>query len=173
MVEEKEKVIQGRRVVLIVSIAAIAIVLAGWWTYTYFERRWDDMLRASLAYTTTGIVRDKKKFVITKEEPYYINALGDMISERAGTEQWRIYFDIDNFDQVPEPKRTQLMNAETSRKKKYGMRFYPFYNQETEFYDRTQIGDKLGVHYKYVGDEKEIINVENLTHPRNNQPTSP
>jgi hypothetical protein len=41
-----------------------------------------------------------------------------------------------------------------------------------EGYDRTQVGDKLAVHYKYVGDEKEIINVENLTHPQNNRPTS-
>lgn len=172
MVEDKEKLIQKRPVALIVSVAAIAIILSGWWTYKYFQRRWDDMLRANLAYTTTGTVRDKRKFVITKEEPYYIGDLDGRIPETPGTEQSRIYYEIDNFDQLPEPKRTELTNAETNRKQELGMRFYPFYEQDKDFYNRTQIGDKLAVHYKYIGDKKEIINIENLTHPRENQPNT-
>lgn len=172
MMKEKEKMRTRVPIALVLGVSVILLILVGWWVYRALERYSDDMLRANLAYTTTGTVRDKKKFVITKENPYYIGDLGHRIPETAGTEQWRVYFDIDNFDQVPEPKRTQLMDAEISRKKEYGMRFYPFSNQETEFYDRTQVGDKLAVHYKYVGDEKEIINVENLTHPQNNRPTS-
>src|SRR5882762_8915530 len=108
------------RVVLIVVLSIILLPVAGVWIYRSIGRNWDEMVRANLAYTTDGTVRDKKKFVITKEEPYYTGALGDRIPETPGTEQWRIYFDIDNFDQVPEPKRTQLMAAELSRKKEYG-----------------------------------------------------
>jgi hypothetical protein len=60
------------------------------------------------------------------------------------------------------------VNAENQRKELFGLRFYPFSEQETDFYDRTQIGVKLAVHYKYIGEKKEIINIENLTHPRGN-----
>ena len=167
MVEKKEKVIPRR--LLVVSIGLTVLIFTGWWSYRYLQQRWEDMIRANLAYTTTGFVKDKRRIVISKEEPYYINSLDHKIAETPGTEQWRIYFEIDNFDQVPEPKRTELMNAENRRKEQFGLRFYPFYQQEKSFYDRTQIGDKLAVHYKYIGDKKEIINIENLTHPQGNQ----
>jgi hypothetical protein len=170
MVEEKEKVVLRR--LLVVGLVLTVFIVTGWWTYRYFQQRWEDMIRANLAYTTTGVVRGKKRIVISKDEPYYINNLDHRISETPGTEQWRIYFEIDNFDQVPEPKRTELVIAENRRKEQFGLRFYPFFEQEKSFYERTQIGDKLAVHYKYIGDKKEIINIENLTHPRGNQSTA-
>src|SRR5687767_3038726 len=113
--KEKENMRTRAPVALVLVVSVILLILVGWWAYRALERHWDDMLRAKLAYTTTGTVTDEKKFVIAKDEPYYINGLGDRIPETPGTEQWRIYFDIDNFDQVPEPKRTQLMEAEFSR----------------------------------------------------------
>jgi hypothetical protein len=33
------------------------------------------------------------------------------------------------------------------------------------FYEKTQVGDQLEILYRYMGDEKEIIHVRNLTHP--------
>jgi len=170
MVEEKAKVIQRR--FLPVSIGLTVLIFTGWWSYRYLQRRGEEMIRANLAYTTTGVVKDKRRIVISKEEPYYINSLDREIPKLPGTEQWRIYFEIDNFDQVPEPKRTELVNAESRRKEQFGLRFYPFSEQERSFYDRTKIGDKLAVHYKYVGVKKEIINIENLTHPQGNQSTA-
>jgi hypothetical protein len=169
----KTKKAKIQRTLLILSVGLISLILAGWWAYRYAQRRWEEMIRANLAYTTTGTVKDKKKIVISKEEPYYINNLDVKIAKEPGTEQWRIYFEIDNFNQVPEPKRFELMNSETQRKQRLGLRFYPFSEQETNFYDRTQIGDKLEVHYKYIGDKKEIINIENLTHPRESASPTP
>jgi len=164
MVEEKEKAIQRR--LLVVSVGVTVLILTAWWSYRYLQKRWEDMIRANLAYTTTGTVKDKKRIVITEEEPYYVGDLDYRIQKTPGTEQWRIYFEIDNFDQVPEPKRSELMNAESRRKEQFGLRFYPFSEPERSFYDRTQIGDRLAVHFKYIGDKKEIINIENLTHPQ-------
>lgn len=152
----------------IVLGSLVLLVIAGFLLFKVLQRRWEEILRANRAYTTSGTVMEKKKFVITSEDPYYISDLGDRIPEIPGTEQWRIYYEIDNFDQVPEPKRTELMQAEVRRLNERGMRFYPFYAQEKEFYDRTEVGDKLVVRYQYVGREKDIINIENLTHPRKN-----
>ena len=76
---------------------------------------------------------------------------------------WRIYYQIDNFDQVPEPKRSELLRSEEARIKKFGLRFYHFRTRDKALYDATQVGDQLEVTYRYIGAEKEIINVKNLT----------
>jgi hypothetical protein len=93
--KEKEKMRTRVPVALVLGVSVILLILVGWWAYRALERYSADMLRANLAYTTTGTVRDKKKFVITKENPYYIGDLGHRIPETPGTEQWRVYFDID------------------------------------------------------------------------------
>lgn len=31
--------------------------------------------------------------------------------------------------------------------------------------DKAQIGDRLEVRYRYIGNEKEIISIRNLSHP--------
>ncbi len=82
-----------------------------------------------------------------------------------GTEQWRVYYQIDNFDQVHEPKRSELQRSEDARIKQFGFRFYPSSTPDKATYDKAQIGDQLEVRYRYMGDEKEIISIRNLTHP--------
>jgi hypothetical protein len=144
----------------------VLLVLLGFWGYKILQKRSEEMLRAKRAYTTTATVKAKQKFVITKEEPYYINDLDHKIAEPPETEQWRVYYQIDNFDQVPEPKRTELIRSEERRQKELGMRFRNYYENAREFYDRTEVGDKLLVRYKYIGDKKEILSIENLSHPR-------
>lgn len=81
------------------------------------------MQRAKRAYTTTATVIAKEKVVISKEQPYYIGDLDERIPELPGTEQWRVYYQIDNFDQVPEPKRTELIRSEEKRQKESGSPF--------------------------------------------------
>jgi hypothetical protein len=148
-----------------VSALLLMLVLFGIWLFKIFDKQSGDMLQSNLAYTTTGTVRAKEKFVITKEQPYYISDLDHQIPQTPGTEQWRLYYQIDNFDQVPEPKRTELVRSEERRQKELGMRFRYYYLNAREFYDRTEVGDMLEVTYKYIGDKKEILSIENLTHP--------
>jgi hypothetical protein len=38
---------------------------------------------------------------------------------KPGTEQWRIYYQIENFDQAPEPKRNELLLSEEARIKQF------------------------------------------------------
>ena len=141
-------------------------MVLGFFGYRILLRRSEEMLRAKSAYTTTATVTAKQKVVISKEQPYYIGDLDERIPQLPGTGQWRIYYQIDNFDQVPEPKRTELISSEARRQKEFGNRFRSYYENAREFYDRTEVGDKLAVNYKYIGDKKEILSIENLSHPR-------
>jgi len=115
--------------------------------------------------TTTAVVKAKEYVRFDEKNHSYIGEFGEPMEAKPGSEQWKIYYQIDNFNQVPEPKRSQLWQSEETRIKKFGFRFYPFSTPEKAFYDRTQVGDQLEVLYRYMGDEKEIINIRNLTHP--------
>jgi hypothetical protein len=94
-----------------------------------------------------------------------VNDFGQTVEVTPGYEQWRIYYRIDNFDQVPDPKRSELWQSEEARIKQFGFRFYPSGTPDKAAYDKAQVGDQLEVRYRYMGDEKEIISIRNLTHP--------
>jgi hypothetical protein len=115
--------------------------------------------------TTTGVVRAKEYLRFDEKNLSYVNDFGETVEVAPGFEQWRIYYEIDNFDQVPEPKRSQLWQSEVARIKQFGFRFYPSGTPDRAAYNKAQVGDQLEVRYRYMGDEKEIISVRNLTHP--------
>jgi hypothetical protein len=115
--------------------------------------------------TTTAVVTGKEYVSFDEQNHWYVNNFGETVEVMPGFEQWRIYYRIDNFDQVPEPKRSQLWQSEESRIKQFGFRFYPSGTPDKAAYDQAQVGDKLEVRYRYMGDEKEIISIRNLSHP--------
>lgn len=115
--------------------------------------------------TTTAVVKAKEYVRFDDKNHTYIGDFGEPMNAAPGMEQWRVYYQIDNFDQVPEPKRSQLWQSEEARIKNFGFRFYPLSTPEKAFYDKTQVGDRLEILYRYMGDEKEIIHIRNLTHP--------
>lgn len=115
--------------------------------------------------TTTAAVKAKEYVRFDEKNHSYVNNFGRTVEATPGTEQWRIYYQIDNFDQVWEPKRSQLWESEEARIKQFGFRFYPLSTPDKAAYEKAQVGDKLEVRYRYMGDEKEIISVQNLTHP--------
>ena len=114
---------------------------------------------------TTAVVRAKEYVRFDEKNHSYVNDFGETVEVMAGFEQWRIYYRIDNFDQVPEPKRSQLWQSEEARIKQFGFRFYPAGTPDKAAYDKAQVGDQLEVRYRYMGDEKEIISIRNLSHP--------
>jgi hypothetical protein len=115
--------------------------------------------------TTTAVVRAKEYLRFDEKNRWYVNDFGQTVEVMTGFEQWRIYYQIDNFDQVPEPKRSQLWHSEEARIKQFGFRFYPAGTPDKAAYDKAQVGDQLEVRYRYMGDEKEIISIRNLSHP--------
>lgn len=163
--EEKASGRHWRLILSIIGFTLVLLIILGMWLPKAVDRWWNGILQSQVSHTTTGAVRAKEQIVLSGKEAYYISDLGDRIEVDQGTVQWRIYYEIDNFDQVPEPKRTQLIESELKRAKEYGMRFRSYTKDNKDFYDHTEIGDKLKIHYRYIGDQKEILSIENLTHP--------
>lgn len=125
----------------------------------------DSLNDAKKVRTTTGVVTAKEYVRFSENNQSYVNNFGETVEVTPGTEQWRIYYRINNFDQVPEPKRNELWQSEEARIKKFGFRFYPSGTPDKAAYDKAHTGDRLEVRYRYIGDEKEIISIRNLSHP--------
>ena len=150
-----------------VLIVIVVLAIAG--LSLYLLRTADNVVsslnEAKKVRTTTAVVRAKEYLRFDEKKHSYVNNFGERIEVPPGTEQWRIYYAIDNFDQVPEIKRSQLWQSEEARINQFGFRFYPSGTPDKTAYDKAQVGDKLEVRYRYMGDEKEIISVRNLSHP--------
>jgi hypothetical protein len=129
------------------------------------DNRINSLNEAKKVRTTTAIVKAKEYIRFDDKKHSYVNNFGESIDVPPGTEQWRIYYQINNFDQVHEPIRSQLWQSEDARIKQFGFRFYPSGTPDKARYDRAQVGDRLEIQYRYMGAEKEIIGVRNLTHP--------
>ncbi len=151
---------------VLIGIGVLAIVgLSVYLLLRVADNSLSRLNEAKKVRTTRAVVRAKEYVRFDEKNHSYVNNFGETVQVPPGTEQWRIYYQIDNFDQVPEPKRSELLRSEEARVKQYGFRFYPAGTPDKALYDRTQVGDQLEVRYRYMGDEKEIINIRNLTHP--------
>ena len=154
---------RNRKLLGLIGIALFVVAVLLYQLWSVAEKTISSVNEAKRGRTTTAIVKAKEHVRFDEKNHSYIGSYGQPVEAAPGTEQWRVYFQIENFDQVPEPKRTQLMHSEEARIRKFGLRFYTFSAPEKAFYDKTEIGDKLEVLYRYMGDEKEIINIRNLT----------
>ena len=151
---------------LLIGIGVLAIVgLSVYLLFRAADNHLNRLNEAKKGRTTTAVVKAKEYVRFDDKNHTYIGDFGEPMNATPGTEQWRIYYQIDNFDQVPEPKRSQLWQSEETRIKTFGFRFHPLSTPEKAFYDKTQVGDRLEILYRYMGDEKEIIHIRNLTHP--------
>jgi hypothetical protein len=151
---------------LLVGIGVLAMI--GFSVYLLLRAADNSLSRlneAKKVRTTTGVVKAKEYVRFDEKNHWYVNDFGQTVEVTPGYEQWRIYYRIDNFDQVPDPKRSELWQSEEARIKQFGFRFYPSGTPDKAAYDRAQVGDRLEVRYRYMGDEKEIISIRNLTHP--------
>jgi len=115
-----------------------------------------DLNENKRARQTIATVKRKEKIRIDERNNLYVGDLGEVIHIDEGTEQLRVYYEIDNFDQFPEPKRDLLMETEKVRISKFGFRFRVL--QESA-YNSLNEGDLLEVSYRIVGNEKEIMSV--------------
>lgn len=152
----------------LVMIGIGALIIVGLSVYLLLraaDNTLSSLNEAKKVRTTTAVVKAKEYVRFDEKNHWYVNDFGQTIEVTPGYEQWRIYYRIDNFDQVPDPKRSELWQSEEARIKQFGFRFYPSSTPDKAAYDKAQVGDQLEVRYRYMGDEKEIISIRNLTHP--------
>lgn len=151
---------------VLIGVGGLTVLsLSVYLVVTRAQKNLETLNEAKKARTTTAVVKAKEQVRFDEKHHSYIGDYGQTVEVPPGTDRWRIYYQIDNFDQVAEPKRSELLISEAARIKKFGFRFYHFSTPEKALYDATQVGDQLEVTYRYIGDEKEIIEVRNLTHP--------
>ena len=153
----------------VVAIILTTIVASGYVVWRRLDEGIAELGQAKAARHTTGTVVRKQYVKFDVANHSYVGDLGDVINVEPGTEQWRVYYRIDNFDQVPEPKRSALIASEHARIAKYGDRFHHWGAEGKDISQSLKEGDKLEVVYRYIGDEKEIINV----HPQSNNAMQP
>jgi hypothetical protein len=69
----------------------------------------------------------------------------------------RVYYQIDNFDNLREPRRTRASESEAKRLRNLG----PRYTYSVEWYDRVEPGARIYVRYQCFSDGDLIIVGEN------------
>src|SRR2546423_14022655 len=66
----------------------------------------------------------------------------------------RVYYQIDNFDNLPEPRRSSATQSEANRLRESG----PRYTYSVDWYDRVESGTKLYVRYQcFSNGQLEIV----------------
>jgi hypothetical protein len=146
---------------LIISLVVLIVLVgSGYYVLRKIDQGFEELNQAKAARHTTATVVRKEHVKFDKANHSYVGDLGGVIEEPPGTEHWRVYYRINNFDQVPEPKRSALAASERVRIATYGDRFYYWGPEGKDIYQSLKEGDTIGVTYRYIGDEKEIINVD-------------
>jgi hypothetical protein len=143
---------------IILLTAGSAAMLAG----RALIRHWDtELMEHKMARTTTGVVVDKKHAQFASDQTTYLNDEGKTrILQRGenGKGQFRVFYTIDNFNQVPGHAKTSLAAAEQERFGKFGPRYTIVF--EKEFQD-TPVGRHIEVTYRWASDrEIEVISTQ-------------
>ena len=114
------------------------------------------------AHTTVGIVVDKKHVQFRSDQTTYQNDEGrdtvHLEDWRKDTGEFRVFYNIENFDQLPAANRPVLVAAERERTKRLGSR-YRVVDQHT--FEEAKIGQTVNITYRLADDSHiEVISFE-------------
>ena len=98
--------------------------------------------------STTGTVIRKEKLLFNEANLVYVNDEGVRVERQVGDEEWRIYYRIDNFDQITSLIKNKLWEKEQERITKGNYRFRIVTQDQ---YNDIQVGDKLSVGWRWCG----------------------
>jgi hypothetical protein len=112
---------------LAVSICILGLGFVG---YRALDRQWQEMLESKWVRTSPATVVRK--------------------------DQGRVYYHIDNFDNLPEPRRSRASESEQNRLRDSGPR-----SHSVDWDDRVEPGAKIYVRYQCFSDgHLEIVGVD-------------
>jgi hypothetical protein len=110
---------------------------------------------------TTGVVVGKKHVQFDSDQTTYLDYEGrTRILEdwRRRDGEFRVFYTIDNFDDVPPRAQVSLAGAEEARFKKYGPRYTIVNAQE---FERIAVGQRIEIVFRWASDSQiEMIDVE-------------
>lgn len=140
---------------VIVLLGAVLLGLVGYYGIRKLAHNFEvNLLKHKVVRDTTATVIGKKHVQFDELNHSYLHDDGYRVERQPGDEEWRIYYQIDNFDQISEPERTRLLVAEKERAEK-GKPRYDIASKEA--YDGIKEGDKLDIGWQWVNDNKIII----------------
>src|SRR5215471_17896557 len=115
-----------RKLIGVLTITA-AVLITGYIgvrvAIQHFEK---ELMEHKVARETTGIITNKKKVQFDAGQGSYQNDEGRAVpiqSWRIKNGEFRVYYKIDNFGQVPNAKRRGLTRGDQERERKLGPRF--------------------------------------------------
>jgi len=104
---------------------------------------------------TTGTVVRKEKLLFNEANRVYVNDEGVRVERQAGDEEWRIYYRIDNFDQITSSIKNKLSETEQELITKGNYRFRIVSRDQ---YNYIQVGGKLSVGWRWSGENQiEVV----------------
>jgi hypothetical protein len=104
--------------------------------------------KGKMVHPTTATVTGKELFRCEEKICIYTSGYGDRVEMKPGETQQRVYYQIDNFNQLDEPLRGRVVQAEKERIAKFGTRF----TYSVDWYDSVGVGDKIRVGYRAFSD---------------------
>src|SRR4051794_36753968 len=104
-----------------VSLAALLCLAIVGCLYAQYLFR--EMVLSAGVYPTQATVIRKEHFQCNDPTCVYTSGYGDHVELKRGHTQDRVYYQIDNFDSVREPRRSCATQVEKDRVEKFGVRF--------------------------------------------------
>ena len=132
-----------------ISLAVLVSVLGlGVFAYRALDRADKEFKESKWVRTTSATVIRKEPFRCEEQSCFYTSGYGDRVQMKQGETQQRVYYQIENFDQVDEPRRSRAVEAEKDRVRQFGPRF----SYSNAWYDQVEPGTKLYVRYRCLSD---------------------
>jgi hypothetical protein len=109
------------------------------------------LMESKWVHATSGTVLRKELFQCYEPTCVYIG-YGGRMEIKKGESQKRVYFEIDNFNQVDEARRAKALQREKEFVRLYG----PRSTYAVDWYEQVKPGDKLLVSYQRLTSDGQI-----------------
>jgi hypothetical protein len=130
----------------IIAFSTVIPILA----FSYYEltQAHKEFLESKYVRETTATVIRKEDFRADQNNRFYVSGYGDRVEMQPGEEQKRVYYQIDTFGQLVEPRLSRVIDAERRRIEEFGPRF----TYAVGWYEEVKPGDKIQVSYRAFSD---------------------
>jgi hypothetical protein len=119
----------------------ICVVIGG---YLYVQHLFREMVESKGINTTEATVLRKEHFRCDDAPCVYTSGYGDRVEMKRGETKDRVYYQIINFDNLEEPRRSRAVRAENDRVQKSGDRF----TYANDWYGNVGPGTKLYIRFR-------------------------
>jgi hypothetical protein len=152
----------SRRKLTVGLITAVVVLIAAYVAVRILAQQFEKNLMETKAalespHETMGVIVGRKQVRFETGQTSYINAEGKTIplDDRLQKDgEFRVYYKINDFNQMPSSMRSGLARVEQEREKRFGPRFTVV---DERAYDKAQLGQGVDVTYHWASDSNIYI----------------